>query len=248
MLIQELQQLGLNEKEAKVYLSALEFGPTTVAKLAQKSGIKRTSIYEFLPDMLARGIVIATISGKRALYSGIGPEELNILIDKQHKVLRELTPELLLLTKQSQQKPKIRFYEGVEGLKYVFNDTLNQPDGAEVLFIGTWAGTFDVLPQAFVDHYIIKRKRHNIKVRSIVPYDQYAAEGKKKDAEELRETIIVPENKLPIKTKINIYANKIAILSFGDEKISLIIESQQIADTLKAIFNLLWDNLKQHKE
>jgi len=248
MLTQELQQLGLNEKEAKVYLSALEFGPTTVAKLAQKSGIKRTSIYEFLPDMLTRGIVIATVSGKRTLYSGISPRELNVLIDKQHKVLEQLTPELLLLTKQSPQKPKIRFYEGGEGLKYVFNDTLNQPDGSKVLFIGSWAETFYVVPQAFVDQYIVKRKRHNINVRSIVPYDKYATEGKKKDKAELRETIIVPENKLPIKTKINIYANKIAILSFGDEKISLIIESQQIADTLKAIFNLLWDNLKEHKQ
>ncbi|MFH0912577.1 MAG: helix-turn-helix domain-containing protein [Patescibacteria group bacterium] len=244
MLIQELQQLGLNEKEAKVYLAALEFGPTTIAKLAQKSGIKRTSIYEFLPDMVARGIIVNTISGKKSLYSGIQPEELGILIDKQRKVLAELTPELLLLTRQSQQKPKIRFYEGTEGLKYVFNDTLNQPNGSDVLFIGTWAGTFDVLPKAFVDHYISKRKRKNITVRSIVPYDEFAKEGRKKDAAELRETIIVPKDKLPIKTKINIYANKIAILSFGDEKISLIIESQQIADTLKAIFNLLWDNLK----
>ncbi|MFA5966999.1 MAG: helix-turn-helix domain-containing protein [Patescibacteria group bacterium] len=247
MLTQELQQLGLNEKEAKVYLSALEFGPTTVAKLAQKSGVKRTSIYEFLADMVARGLIVATVVGKRTLYDGIDPEGLNILIDRQQKIIKELTPELLLLTKQSPQKPKIRFYEGVEGSKYVFNDTLNQPDGAEILFIGTWAGTFDVVPQTFVNQYIIQRKKKHIKVRSIVPYDKDAVEGKKKDAEELRETIIVPESKLPIKTKINIYGNKIAILSFGDEKISLIIESQQISDTLKAIFNLLWENLKQPK-
>lgn len=245
MLIQELQQLGLNEKEAKVYLAALEFGPTTIAKIAQKSGIKRTTIYEFITDMSARGLIVASITGKRTLYSSIGPEGLNKLIDRQQEIIKNLTPELLLLTKQSPKKPKIRFYEGVEGLKHVFSDTLNQPDGSEILFIAPWAGTLGVLPKAFLDQFIIKRKKHNIKTRSIVPYDKFAEEGKENDAEELRETIIVPEKELPIKAKINIYGNKVAILSFGDEKISMIIESQQIADTLKAIFNLLWKNLKK---
>ena len=245
MLIQELQQLGLNEKEARVYLAALEFGPATIATIARKSGIKRTTIYEFLTGMLDGGLILTSVLGKRTLYSGIGPEGLNKLIDKQKEVIQSLAPELLLLVKQSPQKPKIRFYEGVEGLKHVFNDTLDQPDGSEVLFIAPWAGTFEALPKAFVDQYVIKRKKQNIKVRSIVPHDKYAVEGKKKDEQELRETIVVPKEKLPIKAKINIYQNKIAILSFGDEKISLIIESQQIADTLKAVFNLLWDNLKK---
>jgi hypothetical protein len=122
---------------------------------------------------------------------------------------------------------------------------LNQPDGSEVLFIAPWAGTFDVLPKSFMDQYIKRRKDRNIKVRSIVPYDKFSVEGKRKDIAELRETIIVPEKELPIKAKINIYGNKIGILSFGDEKISMIIESQQIADALKAIFNLLWNNLKK---
>ena len=246
MLIQELQQLGLNEKEAKVYLAALEFGPTSIATIARKSGIKRTTIYEFLADMLDRGLILTSVSGKRTLYSGIGPEGLNKLIERQQVVIQSLAPELLLLTKQSPRKPKIRFYDGAEGLKHVFNDTLDQPDGSEVLFVAPWAGTFESLPKSFVDKYVSKRKKQNIKVRSIVPHDKYALEGKKKDKEELRETIIVPKEKLPIKAKINIYQNKIAILSFGDEKISLIIESQQIADTLKAIFNLLWENLSKN--
>lgn len=245
MLIQELQHLGLDEKEAKVYLAALEFGPTTVAKLAQKSGIKRTSIYEFLPDMLARGILATTASGKRTLYTSINPRELNLLIEKQQKTLQDVIPELLLLAKKGPQKPKIRFFEGTEGLKQVWNDTLNQPEGSEVLFIAVWGETFDVLPKSFLNKYILQRKQKNIKVRCIVPHDKDAVTGKKNDANELRETLIVPKKDLPIKTKLNIYGDKIALLSFGDEKISLIIESQQIANMMRSIFNLLWSKLKK---
>ena len=34
--ISVLKQLGLNEREAKFYLAALELGPTTILKLSKK--------------------------------------------------------------------------------------------------------------------------------------------------------------------------------------------------------------------
>ncbi|KKU45024.1 MAG: hypothetical protein UX62_C0043G0003 [Microgenomates group bacterium GW2011_GWA2_46_7] len=67
----------------------------------------------------------------------------------------------------------------------------------------------------------------------------------KDNKEELRETIILPRKDFPVSNEINIYQNKVAIMSFGDEKIGIIIESQQIADTQRAIFNLLWKSLKK---
>ena len=78
-----------------------------------------------------------------------------------------------------------------------------------------------------------------------MPSDEYIKEHVKANKEELRESILLPEKEFPISNEINIYQNKVAILSFGDEKIGIIIESQQIADTQRAIFNLLWKSLKK---
>jgi len=50
-LNETLLQMGLNEKEAKVYLACLELGGATIAEIAEKSGVKRTSIYNFLEEL-----------------------------------------------------------------------------------------------------------------------------------------------------------------------------------------------------
>ena len=34
-----LQQFGLNEKQAKVYLASLELGSTTIRRIADKAGV-----------------------------------------------------------------------------------------------------------------------------------------------------------------------------------------------------------------
>jgi len=46
-----LRNLGLNEKEAKIYLACLELGSATVQEVAQKSSIKRTNIYNLLGSL-----------------------------------------------------------------------------------------------------------------------------------------------------------------------------------------------------
>ncbi len=74
--LNQLKKLGLSEKEARLYLVALETGPTTIAKLAQKSGVKRGTIYEFLDEMIEKGLLEITITGKRKLYSGVEPKKL----------------------------------------------------------------------------------------------------------------------------------------------------------------------------
>ncbi|KKU45025.1 MAG: Transcriptional regulator TrmB [Microgenomates group bacterium GW2011_GWA2_46_7] len=121
-----LKQLGMEEKEAKMYLAALEFGPTTIVKLAKKSGIKRTTIYEFIDDMVARGLIATSISVKRTLYSASEPVKLEQLIEKQREIIKEILPGLESLAKKSPQRPRVRFYEGVEGIRSVYNDTLSQ--------------------------------------------------------------------------------------------------------------------------
>ena len=39
-----LQELGLSEKEAKVYLALLQFDRSTINELAKKTGVNRTTV------------------------------------------------------------------------------------------------------------------------------------------------------------------------------------------------------------
>ena len=243
--INQLKKLGLSQKEAQLYLIALEAGPATVAKLAQKSGLKRGTIYEFLGAMLEKGLLEVSILGKRKLYAGVEPKKLQKIIDRQKEILENLLPDLSLLAIGTSAKPKIKFYEGHEGMLSVYYEILDLPVGSEVLGFATFEGIYKLFSKKEIDSYIKKRAAKKIKQKLIVPTDEYAQNHTIENKKEFRETIMVPKNKFSITSEINIYQNKVAIVSLGEEQVGVIIESKQMADTQRAIFNLLWSSLRK---
>ena len=53
----QLKKLGLTEKEAKLYINALELGSFSVMGIAHKSGIKRPTCYLILDELVKKGLV-----------------------------------------------------------------------------------------------------------------------------------------------------------------------------------------------
>lgn len=239
-----LEKLGLSQKEAKLYLVSLETGPATIAKLAHKSGLKRGTIYEFLDEMLEKGLLEVTISGKRRLYYGTPPKKLEKIIERQKEILNSLIPDLSLLIQNTPQKPKIKFYEGKRGLFLAYYEILDIPNDSEVLGYATFEGIYEIFSKTAIEKYIRKRTAKKIKQKLIMPTDEHAQSHVDDNKKELRETIMIPRKQFFINNEINIYQDKVAIISLGEEKIAVVIESKQIADTQRAIFNLLWNNLK----
>ena len=44
-LIEKLEEFGLSEKEAKVYMASLEIGEATADQIAKHSGVNRSTTY-----------------------------------------------------------------------------------------------------------------------------------------------------------------------------------------------------------
>ena len=62
---QKLQNIGLSEKGANVYLASLKLGEATVLSLAKHSGVKRTSIYYVLSELKELGALSETKRQKK---------------------------------------------------------------------------------------------------------------------------------------------------------------------------------------
>ena len=62
--------------------------------------------------------------------------------------------------------------------------------------------------------------------------------------EEKREIAFVPKDKYYFSPEINIYDNKVMIASWR-EKLGIIIESAEIADAMKKIYELSWAEAKR---
>lgn len=239
MLPIELEKAGLNINEAKVYLAALELGEANIQQLARKSGVIRTTVYGVVEQLKKHGLLSVIIKNKKAFYAAENPTKLkDSLKEKQHS-LEKILPELLSITNTIDKKPKIKFFEGVGGMKDVYQDTLQYPD-QELL---TWVpkesvDVFDV--EYLTNYYVPKRLENKIWVRALAPDDPNMKWFQEADEKSLRKTRLISQERFPFSVEINLYGkSKIGIVAF-EEKIGLIIESEKIYNTLKSIFEINW--------
>ncbi len=246
-IYKNLINIGFSEKETAVYLALLELGKRTVSPIARKSGINRTTVYDILESLVSKGLV--SISGKEPLqeYVAESPEKIIRLmetgIERKQQELEEakkLVPELKSLHNVS-DRPRVRFYEGTEGLEQVYEDTLTSHE--PIRAYATYDDMEKALPGYF-PKYFYRRANKGIKIRAIFPYTKAGVELSKNDTEQLRETAIVPMEDFYFTPEINIYDNKVMIASWK-EKLGITIESSEIAEAMKKIFELAWAEAKR---
>ena len=238
---------GFSDKEAGVYISLLELGKGTVSVIARKAGINRTTGYDILGSLVEKGVI--SVSGKKPKqeYVAESPETIKkyILQEIENKKdalleVEKIVPELTTLHNVA-GRPSVRFYEGIDGLRQVYEDTLTSHEP-----IRAYATVDDMhkgLPNYFPEYYK-RRAGAGIAIRAVIPATEIGRDRKTKDAKEMRETALVPADKYYFHPEINIYDNKVMIASWR-EKLGIIIESAEIADAMKKIYELAWAEAKR---
>ena len=90
----QLQLLGLSEKEAKLYLNALELGTFSVMGIANKSGLKRPTCYLILDELVKKGLVSMAPRVKKILYMVESPDALIRQAEEHVLIIKKLAPQL----------------------------------------------------------------------------------------------------------------------------------------------------------
>lgn len=235
-LLENLKDIGLNEKEAALYAAGLEFGQSGIKDLAKGANIKRPTAYRVMDELEAKGLFSKVAKGKKYYYEAEDPETIFGLYKIRQEAFARLLPDLRALHNKEGKQPKVRFYHGIEGLKAMYWESLN----AKETIVGY--GSIDEvwsLSKEFINDYMKERIKRKIHVRGIVPSTVESQEFAKLNPAQLRELVLVPKESFPMTNEINIYDDKIAIFSFR-EQVGVIIQSRDIANSQKAIFNLAW--------
>lgn len=242
---QILQQFGLSGKKADVYLAALELGSSTAIEISKKAGIKRTTCYDILLDLINDGLISQTQKEKKRLFVGEDPEKIQRNLKNKERLFSEILPQLQSIHNVRGSKPKIRFYEGKEGIKDVYEDTLKY--GGEILGFASY-DVIGILGKEWAQEYLNKRIKKGIYGKGIIPgTDLMVKDFISKDQEQRRSTKVIDPKKYPFSIEINIYGhNKVALMS-AKEEMGLIIEGSEIHSTMKLIFQLIWDLLPEIK-
>lgn len=238
-ILNSLIALGLRANEAKVYLATLKMGQATVGQIADTIDVQRTFIYDILEELHDKGLISQVEVGKVRHFSALSVEKFKKRQEEKLAKFSSILPELKALEKSVGDRPRVQFFEGIEGIKLALEDTLNQPVGSKIRAYATGEGVYEQMPE-FLDKYFKERVKKRISMHCLAPDNPVNREHVKHDKDVLRETILLPENKFPFTNEIDIYGNKVAIMSLQGEILAVIIESESIAKTQRAIFELAW--------
>lgn len=239
-----LEDIGLSEKETKIYLALLELKEALPSTISKKSGTKRPTTYLILDELLKKGL--ASKVKKQGYYYFQATTPHNLLEDEYRKYhnLEQALPELLKLHEIYSVKPQVSYFEGKEGLIRIMEDTLTTK--TDLLCWADVSLATETVLKDYYPSYVKKKVQRGIWLRGIFCSDKAAEEFQKKSKEELREVYLIPKKDFPFKNEINIYDDKVAIISHED-KIGVIIQNKNIADTQRAIFEFAFKYAKLSK-
>lgn len=245
---QVLIDLGLQDKEPEIFMALLtSTGPQPASSVSKKTEINRTTVYKALIKMAKMGLITKTMQHGVICFLAEEPDKKleDFLIKKQKQLaslsqnLLNILPEIKDLEKQQTLVPKMRYYEGMEGVKRVYRDTLKE--GKTIYGFENVAEMADEAKDYILNDYVPKRAEAQIHAYVIVPKNKENENFQKKDKESLRETRIISQENFPVETEINIYGQKTAFFSYkAGEMFGVILESEAIANSMKAIFNFCW--------
>ena len=156
--------------------------------------------------------------------------------------LDKLLPELRSFYNLSLNKPKISVFEGKDDILRLYRLTLEKPNTQLQAFTAVTEGFEGLGPEG--QKYINERAAANVSAKVISPDTPEARQFAGRDAIEKRQTKLVAQDKYPFGVEINLWDQKVAIMSYTKaEMVGVLIESQQIYKTLKSVFDLCWDLL-----
>lgn len=249
-----IKNIGLSEKSSQVYLALLELGGAFPSQVAKHTKLQRSTVYEILADLSVKGLISEIKKRNKYFYTIENPKRLinfsnRSIIRKQeaHEKLQEFLPNLEGLYNGVTDKPKVSYFEGVDGVMEIYEDHISAQKRYEMLGFVNVAELMGFLPHKKYLEYVRKKERIGITSRGIIPNTKEDRSYEKTIYKAISKKILpqvryVSKEEFPWKGDITVYGmNKVSIINFSEKQVTgIIIESETIHKMMRMIFELAW--------
>ena len=240
-----LVDFGLSEFEALVYLASLSLGPATVNDIAKHSGVKRTTVYPVIESLKRKGIMNTEVKGLKKSYVAESPEKLEGIIEQKKDRLKSMIPELTAIQNLKSNESFIKYYEGIEGVKTVYDSILDDlKPGDEYLIISDME-RFLKMDRPYFTNFIERRAKLNLKVKTIIQ-DTADAQYYKKIERNTNQQIKILDKSADFTANLVILPNKVVITQIVEPIICILIENKSIVELQRKEFNIIWNSINPH--
>lgn len=242
-----LNKAGLSPEQAKIYLFLIENGMTNAKVISVRTKIGRTLTYKVLDQLMDLELVEKRDNvGKVSMFVPLHPQKikdrLNNFINQSKIASDNLSAIFGTVVSQYNTllgKPNVNYFEGVEGIKEIYNDILDIGKDILVISSSTEDNRSEILP--IIREQIKKQVERNIHVRAITQIVEYEiATQIEEDSKNLINRKQISKEKLNIPSQIIIWGDKVAITNFKENIITVVMDSKYIRDTFTVIFEFIW--------
>lgn len=232
-----LQGLGFSKNESSVYLALLKLKAGTAIEITEQAGLAKSTVYDTLRDLSQKNLVNIYKKRGRKHFSVNDPSILKDIFAEQKTALDRMLPELFALYSKGSAETRVQLYKGSDGIVLVSEQIFDEAH--ELLGIGSPEELFKNLPESF-PYFTERRKEKGIPLRAIFRDSPKARERQQQDRQDLRQSKLVKPS-IPFSSLLYAWENKIALLTVTDEAAAVVIENKELAQMLRALFELLWN-------
>jgi sugar-specific transcriptional regulator TrmB len=239
----------LNSQETSVYTAALELGTDTVAHIADKANLPRSTTYLIIEELIKKGLLSTTKVNKKPLISAESPRKLIDLVQTNQNILNQtltnlnsILPTLEAINNNRSDKPTIAFYSGFEGIKTILEYSL---ETKEILV--SCSGYTKPMDKQIADYmdneYFPETNKLNIKTLEILGDAPDLNNYLNKYQNSLHQMKKLPGNHPHAHIDKLVFGNTVAIISYETLNGTIITHSE-ITSFERKLFYMLWESLK----
>ncbi|MDD9953377.1 MAG: hypothetical protein OXR66_03510 [Candidatus Woesearchaeota archaeon] len=249
-----LRTLGLTDGESRVYLALLQLGRSSVGPITKESGVSSSKIYNVLNRLVEKSIVSYIVEGRTRYYSVLNPKYLqqfieqeraktNKQLDMQQTTLKNSLPSLEALYLSKEDDVYANVYEGIEGIKAVFDMCLDEcSKGDEPKTLG-YPRIASKLLNAYFKEYNRRLSKNGVKAKVIFTHNAWF--GKKREKRKHAKYRYLPKG-VHTPAFLLIYHDKVCTMVLTKKKqLCFVIKNEETAKSYKTYFDFVWKSAKK---
>ncbi len=245
----DLEKLGLNRNEARVFRALVKNGPSIASDLVRITGFHRNIVYDNLDKLVERGLAGYIVEDGRRVYSASAPEAVLEMLERERRELDErgrLAERLLpQLRAESRKRAKVQaavLYRGVNGLRAVLREVL---DAGGYLTMGVSNESVAVMGVDYWKGFIDKVGKMGVRERLLLNHD-FDLSLLPITRPRLTEARVLPRE-FDMPTEIMVYGDKVAVVVYSDPPVATVIQDAHAVRSFTRHFDYLW-SLSRRRE
>jgi len=251
-----LLQAGLTARELEIFQLILANGKMTAGEISRAiPSVSRPNVYKVIAELTKKKLIEKTKKGKISAFKIADPYNFRDLIaEKRRKILKiaskleEILPNILAIYQFTTDRPSVRYYQGIEGIKMIY-DELNNSGAKKLLLIRSIYDDNHPELAEMVEKQIKKQVEIGMETQAITPLVKDSERVfKKLDKSRLVTRRIVEVERLALPAQILVWGNTVAIINMKGKIISSVVENKNIAITFRIIFQYIWDSSEDYHQ